>query len=99
VTLEDLEKELFATKYWLRVLYMAFEANGGPNADTIDELIKALKNQSPDQFPDAFPTGQAFDDLQIERIPAIEQVGGEISGYLRQIEQLRQAKGRPPERA
>lgn len=94
---QEIEQELFAVRYWLRVLYMLTAPQTGVTGDMITDLIKGLKNQSPDQFK--LPSGQDFDELQLERIPSIERVGAEIAGYLRQTERLRREEGHPPPQA
>lgn len=79
---KEVEAELFAIKHWLKVMFLLV-ARDQPEqvALAITEMVAGIKNHDPDQFPQ-FQPGE-FDRLQLDRIPSIERVGGEIAEYLR----------------
>lgn len=78
MTVEEMEKELFATRYWLKYLFLITAPHTTVTSSAIVDQVRAIKNQDPEQFPNL----TSFDELQAERVPAVERLGGEIAAFL-----------------
>lgn len=80
-TLADLENELAATQYWLRVLFgKVMISEGAPSRDAahIRDLIADLKNKPP-------PPGTSpayYDRFALDRLPHVDRIGSEIADFL-----------------
>ena len=73
LTLETLQKELEATQYWLRYLFVMATSRDFMTAKSITDQIQAIKNQDPGEFPH-FAPGE-FDRRQLELVPYVERLG------------------------
>jgi hypothetical protein len=78
--IDDIEKELNAVKYWLRLLFVM----QGITSEQVSRHIAELKNQVPQQLPE-LPQGE-FESRQAERLTAIQTVGRDIAEYLERFE-------------
>lgn len=80
-TLEELDRELWATQIWLRELFI-YAAGSASEARTlagyVRERIKGMKNAPPPEgMGDAF-----YDRLTVAVIPHLEEIGTTIANTL-----------------